>query len=1301
MSSEIEKEINKIEHWIRLGTFVHGPLIKSLRNIFHNKLKLHDISGFSRNPKLLYQELLQHQNKLNKLLSKKVISKAQYELLFPTGKTETDSNRFDVTLLVALIRCCNGLPHPARGWKNPPPDSDKSLAAFVLRAQKWRNEHFHESDPSRIDDDLFEEKWLDGVNIVRGLGYAEDTSTLKTACLDPRRMSVVQTLVNHFINQNETMKKQMDLNTSNITSVQPEVDQIKIELDNLKTFIKVVLDIEDTNDDTITALSLGFDSTSLLRERIRNVAAENLCDLRYEKVLPEVIDIVSENIGESWKYLASEMGTRRQTVCDIDAYEISPAKKMHKVFDGQKTCIWGQLKLHLIAIDRLDIVEMIKQGTMITLGIKNASIKLKSLYVTRLMKLLIAQVELTTGRISHEERPREDAYVDLAIIDASEIDEEWKQSDRKHHLKTAYLFKANVKLKDLFAASDKFVITRGVAGIGKTTMTDTFVLKWAKKELLNGKEFTEKVDFLFKFTCRDLNTINNINNAEELLEKCYPTIFETMKIQNLNEVSGNVLILIDGIDELKDIHLFQNRAENPSKMLTAVYNLLNVHSSFLPGHKTLVAGRPEACAILRKTFADRFSMKLVEICGFNSESVNLYIHKYFNGDDKLISAVKTKINESENLAVMSTIPIYTWVICEIFKEDINFESPQTTTQLCTFACLLFLCRHFKKLGNVLGSLGLEELISKEEIKEVILVLSNLSKVTLEAKKVVFTEDDLKSVKPKIDLEETGFICKNPYSVGKSIFQFRHLVLQEYLTSLALYLFPGTLFKSDIERPCFSSCVPMIAGLHGIEKDPTQSIVKTFVDTMVEYSKRKGAYHRAYASQRRESLISHIEKEIKSNLQDDVVVIDSSCLNSLSTFYEYQGEFSKKFTNSLSSKRVSMQNLMHHVDIRNALHFIEVVQISHIQNIIIQNIEDKKFPTIFFDLLCKFFNNITIKRKSLWIFKDNVMSINARETEDKHGLTITIPTEESAARHTEMLMTLFHFVDEIDLYASLSGIYAPIRAMILASGIETKNIKIFDMQNITTAVVPIDVTVNELQINMDGHFLYSPIPCDHILQLEYASSFANAIHEIYGEESHLPKKQIFRIGLPDDEQFQLLRTFLENSIYLFDAIVLDITLHPFYGEIKATMENWNIVAGFLEIRGVPNPVHPLSLSHFEMCLHSHLSPKKFNQNQIFLHLTKSKDGQELELSALLSDCGNIYVAVQDKNVFLKIKPILKSVIHDFYKIVLHFSLNAFYTELQDFLSECDIQKEVVQISGLPLDIDDTEINNWQMYIDGHN
>ncbi|XP_057311094.1 uncharacterized protein LOC130648960 [Hydractinia symbiolongicarpus] len=1286
MSSEIEKEINKIEHWIRLGTFVHGPLIKSLRNIFHNKLKIHDISGFSRNPKLLYQELLQHQNKLNDLLSKKVINKAQYELLFPKGKTETDSNRFDVTLLVALIRCCNGLPHPAQGWKNPPPDSDKSLAAFVLRAQKWRNEHFHESDPSRIDDNIFEEKWGDGVNIVRGLGYTEDTSTLKTACLDPRRLSVVQTLVNHFINQNETMKKQMDLNTSNITSVQPEVNQIKIELDNLKTFIKVVLDIEDANDDTITALSLGFDSTNLLRERIRNVVAENLCDLGYEKVLPEVIDIVSENIGESWKHLARNMGIRQETVCDIDASEISPAEKMHKVFDSQKTCIWGQLKLHLIAINRIDIVDIIKQGTMITLGIKNASIKLKSLYVTRLMKLLIAQVELTTGRISHEERPREDAYVDLAIIDASEIDEEWKQSDRKYHLKTAYLFKANVKLKDLFAVSDKFVITRGVAGIGKTTMTDTFVLKWAKKELLNGK-----VDFLFKFTCRDLNTIDNINNAEELLEKCYPTIFETMKIQDLNEISGKVLILIDGIDELKDIHLFQKQTENPSKMLTAVYNLLNVDSSILPGHKTLVAGRPEACAILRKTFADRFSMKLVEICGFNSESVNLYIHRYFNGDDKLINAVKTKINESENLAVMSTIPIYTWVICEIFKEDINFESPQTTTQLCTFACLLFLCRHFKKLGNVLGSLGLEELISKEEIKEVILVLSNLSKVTLQAKKVVFTEDDLKSLKPKIDLEETGFICKNPYSAGKSIYQFRHLVLQEYLTSLDLYLFPGTLFKSDIERPCFSSCVPMIAGLHGIEKAPTQSIVKTFVDTMVEYSKKKGAYYRAYASQRRESLISHIEKEIMSNLKDDVVVLDSSCLNSLSTFYEYQGEFSRKFTNSLSLKRVSMQNLMHHVDIRNALHFIEVVQISHIQNIIIQNIEDKKFPVIFFDLLCKFFNNITVKRKSLWIFKDDVMSINARETEDRHGLTITIPTEESAARHEEMLMTLFHIVDEIDLYASLSAIYAPIRAMILASGIDKNNIKIFDMQHITTAMVPIDV--NKLQINVDGHFLYSPIPCDHIMQLEKASSFANAIHEVYEEK---PKEQIFRIGLPDDEKFQLLRTFLENSIYLFDAIVLDISLHPFYGKIKSALENWNISTGLLEIRGVPNPVRPLSLSHFEMCLQSHLSPKKL-QNHISLHLTKSTDGQEL-----LPNPENIFVVVQDKNVFLKIKPILKSVIHDFHKIILHFSLNAFYTELQDFLSECDIQKEVVQISGLPYgDIDDTEINNWQMYIDGHN
>ena len=56
-----------------------------------------------------------------------------WDLLFPPGEQETDSNLFDITLIVLLIKTCIKLT-PVNGWKGyVPAATNHSLPADVIR----------------------------------------------------------------------------------------------------------------------------------------------------------------------------------------------------------------------------------------------------------------------------------------------------------------------------------------------------------------------------------------------------------------------------------------------------------------------------------------------------------------------------------------------------------------------------------------------------------------------------------------------------------------------------------------------------------------------------------------------------------------------------------------------------------------------------------------------------------------------------------------------------------------------------------------------------------------------------------------------------------------------------------------------------------------------------------------------------------------------------------------------------------------------------------------------------------------
>ena len=99
---------------------------------------------FPKNPQLLQQELLNKEPQLKKLLKRKVLKDHQYNLLFPPDGSFPDSTKFDITLLLILIKnFCN---------------VNKSSADYanIICLQEARNECQHCSKKS-VSEKVFNE----------------------------------------------------------------------------------------------------------------------------------------------------------------------------------------------------------------------------------------------------------------------------------------------------------------------------------------------------------------------------------------------------------------------------------------------------------------------------------------------------------------------------------------------------------------------------------------------------------------------------------------------------------------------------------------------------------------------------------------------------------------------------------------------------------------------------------------------------------------------------------------------------------------------------------------------------------------------------------------------------------------------------------------------------------------------------------------------------------------------------------------------------------------------------------------
>ncbi|XP_066919964.1 uncharacterized protein [Clytia hemisphaerica] len=865
----VAQAIQEIENWLRLATLLHEPLKEALLAFLHNDYKHNYYVGLPRNPTALNTEIRKQQNTINRLVKKGVLKQDQVDTLLPPNSTQTDSQTFDITLIIVLIINFTTLPPPKNGWNKKLAAGDISPAAFVILARDWRNRLLH-ADAKSIDLNELNLRWNEGEKIVIGLGFTTyNMNALRTRPLDVTNNLVVQSLSffsKKILNELATvgqLKKNISKHDTALNLHVTTLSSHGTTLTSLDTALKKHDNALTEHDNTLTTHNNNLtthetilsshrttlndhdtviDDHSDVLDHHSNILTDHNDFLQENKECILRLDQVVECLKEEHEFIKKTLPTHKEpgTFCNSEALEIisnnigqqkdqlltrlglSLNDNQKDLTEQLKTVEWARLSLELERLERVDLVSDINKKTLVTEGIQLASSKLRCQYAKEKITSLAHEPLMGDQNEVHYQYD-EDLYTDLAVLKATEVEKEINNSDREALMEQKLLKKESIELHDLFQKEDEAVFVRAVGGMGKTTMLEMYTRKWARHQL--GLDFP--LEFVFFFSCREINQMyGKVKSIEDLFKDKYPDIFDKTTLKDLEPVADRILLVVDGLDELQDVYDCSQKKANKNGTLTPfqiVFDLINTQGRILKGHKSIACGRPKACDFLKRKIMDLktsnrtvIKIKTVEVCGFKEEDVEKYIHKFFNGNIEKINRVKEIISVSHNLKVMSTVPVFAWVICNVYSEDLITKPLNTCTELYMYACFVFLRKHLQGVSTQ-GYDNLLDMLNDNNVIDCIYSLMTLSVKTYMQNQVLFSEEEVRQLNCPVHLEQTGLIVNyNRGEMREPIYQYKHLVLQEFLTGLYLCVTKG--ISPYLTNRELSSCAPVIFGIGRLLKE---------------------------------------------------------------------------------------------------------------------------------------------------------------------------------------------------------------------------------------------------------------------------------------------------------------------------------------------------------------------------------------------------------------------------------------------------------------------------------------------------
>ncbi|XP_058630159.1 NACHT, LRR and PYD domains-containing protein 12-like isoform X1 [Onychostoma macrolepis] len=333
----------------------------------------------------------------------------------------------------------------------------------------------------------------------------------------------------------------------------------------------------------------------------------------------------------------------------------------------------------------------------------------------------------------------------------------------------------------------KTVLTKGIAGIGKTVSVQKFILDWAE-----GKA-NQDVNFMFVIPFRELNLIRDHQySLHRLLLDFHP---ELQDLDSKIYEECKVVFIFDGLDESRITLMFSDVQKvcdvNETSSVSVLMSSL-MKGDLLPSALIWITSRPAAANQIPSKYINR----LTEIQGFDEPQKEEYFRKRIS-DQHQASRIISHIRRARSLHIMCHIPVFCWisstVLQNLLKQDDSAEIPQTLTEMYIHFLLIQINTRNQKFEES----DPEKLLQSN--RQVIVKLAELAFNQLMKGNVMFYEEDM--IESSIDVTDAAVysgICTEIFKEEsvihqRKVYSFIHLSFQEFLA--AFYVFYSHVVKN--------------------------------------------------------------------------------------------------------------------------------------------------------------------------------------------------------------------------------------------------------------------------------------------------------------------------------------------------------------------------------------------------------------------------------------------------------------------------------------------------------------------------
>ncbi|XP_051810754.1 NACHT, LRR and PYD domains-containing protein 14-like isoform X2 [Acanthochromis polyacanthus] len=381
-------------------------------------------------------------------------------------------------------------------------------------------------------------------------------------------------------------------------------------------------------------------------------------------------------------------------------------------------------------------------------------------------------------------------YTELYITEGgtAEVNNEHEVRQIEAASRKADRAETSIRAEDIFRGSPgrdgpiRTVMTQGVAGIGKTVLTQKLTLDWAEDKS------NQDIHFMFPLTFRELNVLKE--RKLSLMELVHHFFSETKAAGICIFEDFQVVLIFDGLDECRlplDFH--NNEVLTDVRESTSVDVLLTnlIRGNLLPSARLWITTRPAAANQIPPDCVDM----VTEVRGFTDPQKEEYFRKRFR-DEEQASSIISHVKTSRSLHIMCHIPVFCWITATVLEELLRSREggdlPRTLTEM--FIHHLVVQTKVKKVKYD-GGAETDPHWSPDS-RRMIESLGKLAFEQLQKGNLIFYESDLTEC--GIDLKAaskysgvfTQIFKEERGLYQDKVFCFVHLSVQEFLA--AVYMF---------------------------------------------------------------------------------------------------------------------------------------------------------------------------------------------------------------------------------------------------------------------------------------------------------------------------------------------------------------------------------------------------------------------------------------------------------------------------------------------------------------------------------